>query len=429
MPYICLARGDLPDGQLQVLDLLPNSSQRVPSLTPPGESRYVNRVKRGSASVTSAGLIDSVNYLDGLEAYLLDTVEPGGLEQAAGSITIGAGLANTDTVTINGVVFTAVAFGAENAANQTFSSVTSAGGGIPATVTSLVATINNATSVGLMKLGTILTTYAFATNASPAVTLVARKGAGATQLGWMGNITVATGGGHVTGTSITLGRLARTHEVWTPAVEIATATDIIARLDAGLSLSLSDINTILLADAGAELTNAGGSQSVGTVAGVLAVLAGRTYRAPVRDYTRRATVDATTPAVVVGDVDSSWNFRYMDSTYPTFKWHAPTTGRGGFTQMILNNGSGMSDGEIKPTTIGGDVENREVGGIRHTYNVDALTASLVSGQLQRMTNSTLLWPTSNVFPHFPFGQSGFTEYDPTTAPRLVTVYNDDGTVL
>jgi hypothetical protein len=89
----------------------------------------------------------------------------------------------------------------------------------------------------------------------------------------------------------------------------------------------------------------------------------------------------------------------------------------------------MSDGEIKPTTIGGDTENREVGGIRHTYNVDALTASLVVGQLSKMTASTLLWPSTNIFPHFPFGQAGFTEYDPTTAPRLVVVYDDAGAVL
>lgn len=417
MPYICLARGDIPDGVVQVLDLLPNSSQRIPSLTPPGESRYVNRVKRGTAGISpTGGLLATRGHLDGLEAYLLDRIEPGGLEQAVGSFTILAGLANGETVSVNGVTFTAVAHGTEVAANQTFASVTSAGGSIADTVTTLTAALNHADSRTLMEAGTIALSYVTATAANPAVTLVAKK-AGAALLGWAGNVTLAKSlAAHVT---LSGSRLTRTYEVWTPALLTTVASAIVAQMDAGLSLTLSDINGGLSSMVGAELTSAGGSQSVGTVAGVLDCLAGRTFRAPVRDTTGRAASS---------DVDANGYYLYMDSTYPTFKWHA-TTGRGGFTQLVLNNGNGMSDGEIKPSTIGGDTENREVGGIRHTYNVDALTASLVVGQLSKMTTSTLLWPTTHTFPHFPFGQAGFTEYDPTTAPRLVIVYDDDGTVL
>lgn len=416
MPYICLARGDIPDGVVQVLDLLPNSSQRIPSLTPPGESRYVNRVKRGTAGISlTGGLLASGGHVDGLEAYFLDRIEPGGLEQAVGSFTILAGLANGETVSVNGVTFTAVAHGTEVAANQTFASVTSAGGSIADTVTTLTAALNHANSRTLMEAGTIAWSYVTATAANPAVTLVAKK-AGAALLGWAGNVTLAKSAAHVT---LSGSRLTRTHEVWTSALLTTVADAFVNHMDAGLSLTLSDINGGLSSMVGAELTSLNGSQSVGTVAGVLDCLAGRTFRAPVRDTTGRAASS---------DVDADGCYYYMDSTYPTFKWHA-TTGRGGFTQMVLNNGSGMSDGEIKPSTIGGDTENREVGGIRHTYNVDALTASLVVGQLSKMTTSTLLWPTSNTFPHFPFGQAGFTEYDPTTAPRLVIVYDDDGTVL
>lgn len=421
MPYICLARGDIPDGVIQVLDLLPNSSQRIPSLTPPGESRYVNRVKRGTAGISATGLLGAVEYLDGLEAYLLDRVEPGGLEQATGSITIGGALAAGNTITINGAVFTAVN-GVPNPAIRQFRDVAGSGS-IAATVATLVTALTDVTPVtggiAAMKAGTITGSYVIPTNASPNVTLAAATGAGAVLNGWAGNVTVATNTANVTGASITAGRLTRTHETWTQVVQAATASALVARLDAGQSLLLSDINTVLLAQAGAELTNAGGSQSIGTVAGILDCLSGRTFRAPVKDTTGRAAT---------ADVNSDRYYIYMDSTYPTFKWHA-TTGRGGFTQLVLNNGDGMSDGEIKPSTIGGDTENREVGGTRHTYNVDALTASLVSGQLSKLTASTLLWPTTNIFPHFPFGQAGFTEYDPTTAPRLVTVYDDDGTVL
>jgi hypothetical protein len=417
MPYICLARGDIPDSVVQVLDLLPNSSQRIPSLTPPGESRYVNRVKRGTANITSTGVLSAQGHLDGLEAYLLDRVDPGGLEQAAGTITILAGLAAGDTITLNGVVFTAIN-GVPNPAAREFRDV--AGSlSIANTITTLVAAIVHADSIAAMKLGTITGSYVHAVAASPAVTLTARTGAGVALYGWQGNVTVATSGATVTGASITAGRLTRTHETWTPATQSATADAIVARLDAGLPLALANINTVLLANAGAELTNAGGSQSIGTVIDILACLAGRTFRAPVKDTTGRAAS---------ANVDANRYYRYMNSTYPTFRWHA-TNGRGGFTQFVLNNGSGMSDGEIKPTTIGGDTENREVGGIRHTYNVDALTASLVVGQLSKMTASTLLWPSTNIFPHFPFGQAGFTEYDPTTAPRLVVVYDDAGAVL
>lgn len=421
MPYICLARGDIPDGVIQVLDLLPNSSQRIPSLTPPGESRYVNRAKRGTAGISTAGLLGAVEYIDGLEAYLIDRIEPGGLEQASGTLIFGA-VAAADTVTINGVAFTALD-GAPNAALQQFQSVVGSGSAA-ATATSFVATLVHAASIVLMKVGApAVAADSYAHSAAPAVatvTLLARIGAAVSSLGWKGNtITVATSGATVTGTAITAGRLVRTHEVWTQAFQAATAAALIARLDAGQALALADINTVLLAQAGAELTTAGGSYSIGTVAGVLDVLSGRTFRAPVKDTTGRAAT---------ADVDANRYYRYMDSTYPTYKWHS-TVGRGGFTQLVLNNGAGMSDGEIKPSTIGGDTENREVGGVRHTYNVDALTASLVVGQLSKMTASTLLWPSSNIFPHFPFGQAGFTEYDPTTAPRLVTVYDDDGTVL
>ena len=138
MPYICLARGDVPDSTLQVLDLLPNSSQSIPSLTPPGESRYVNRVKTGTATINAAGTLDGTK-LDGLGAYLIDNVEPGGLEQAAGSITILVGLAAPDTIVLNGVTFTATV-GAADAANQIFRDVATSGL-IATTITELVAAI------------------------------------------------------------------------------------------------------------------------------------------------------------------------------------------------------------------------------------------------------------------------------------------------
>ena len=74
MPYICLARGDIPDGIIQILDLVPNTSQRNLTIDPPGQTLYVDRV-----------LVNQVNFLPsgvtrentiGLKAYLVDRVEP-----------------------------------------------------------------------------------------------------------------------------------------------------------------------------------------------------------------------------------------------------------------------------------------------------------------------------------------------------------------
>lgn len=420
MPYICLARGDIPDGVIQVLDLLPNSSQWIPSLMPPGESRYVNRVKRGTAGISATGLLGAVDHVDGLEAYLLDRVEPGGLEVAGGTIAPLATVAANDTIVIAGVTFTAKA--APNVAIGEFQDAVTTS--VAACAASLVLAINDTTAgTGgrtLIKANTTngkpVNVYPLATVPVAGTVVLAAASGDVPLVGYTGTMTLVAGA--PARWTLSGDRTTRTHETWTPAVQDATADALIARLDAGLPLTLSDINTVLLAQAGAELTVAGGSQSIGTVAGILDVLSGRTFRAPVKDTTGRAAA---------ADVNSGV-YRYMDATYPTFKWHS-TAGRGGFTQLVLSNGGGMSDGEIKPSTIGGDTENREVGGVRHTYNVDALTASLVVGQLSKMTASTLLWPSTNIFPHFPFGQAGFTEYDPATAPRLVTVYDDDGTVL
>lgn len=405
MPYICLARSDIADGALQVLDLLPNSSQAIPSLNPPGESRYVDRVKTGTGLVLATGYLEPA-YVDGLCAYLISKVEPGGTEQAAGTITVLAGLAAGEIVTINGVDFTAVAGGA-NPALQQFNDILSSGS-IANTVASLVTAITDAASIAAMKLGTFAGSYAHAIGASPVVNLTARKGAGATLTGWAGDMTLAISAlAHM---SLSGARMARTHGTWTVATQAAAAAAIVARLDAGMALALSNINTALSTAAGADLTGTtSDSRSVGSVADILAILAGRTWR-----------IYANDP--VTGTAN-----RYMDATYPTFKWN--NAAAGAFTFPILTNGLYMSYGEVKPATVGGDTTNREVAGIRHTYNVDALTASLIVGQLRHLTTTTLLWPSSNVYPHFPFGQAGFTEYNPTTAARLVTVYDDDGTVL
>lgn len=75
MPYICQTRDDIPNGILQVLDLLPNTSQRNLIYDPPGQTKYVNRCQNETVGVTA--LATSAEY-KGLAAYLIDAVADGG---------------------------------------------------------------------------------------------------------------------------------------------------------------------------------------------------------------------------------------------------------------------------------------------------------------------------------------------------------------
>ena len=68
----------------------------------------------------------------------------------------------------------------------------------------------------------------------------------------------------------------------TPTEANVAAAAILTRMRAGNSLTLANINTILVAAAGAgtELTSGGGSNSTGSVTDILRILAGATYTVP-----------------------------------------------------------------------------------------------------------------------------------------------------
>lgn len=75
--YICFARNDLDNNLLQVLDLKPNSSQRVPSLDPGGQTGYITYMPQHDTVVTTApaGVITTSAAYTGLAAYMWDNVE------------------------------------------------------------------------------------------------------------------------------------------------------------------------------------------------------------------------------------------------------------------------------------------------------------------------------------------------------------------
>lgn len=91
MPYICLARTDIPDSTLQVTDLWPNKSQYNPALGPsPVGPRYVNAPDTNNVVLTTAGAVKTFTAAKtGLAAYLLVNVQQDGAGGAAMTPTQG----------------------------------------------------------------------------------------------------------------------------------------------------------------------------------------------------------------------------------------------------------------------------------------------------------------------------------------------------
>ena len=73
MPYIAMRRTDIPNGVLQVLDLVPNTSLRNQIYDPIGQTKYINRFTTDTLAALSANL--TVAEYSGLAAYLIDHVE------------------------------------------------------------------------------------------------------------------------------------------------------------------------------------------------------------------------------------------------------------------------------------------------------------------------------------------------------------------
>jgi len=265
MPYICLARNDIPNGTVQILDLVPNSSQKSAVYDPPGQTRYVNRVQNNPVYFTAAGA--TTKLVEGLSALLADLVDPG----------VGA---------------------------------------------------------------------------------------------------------------------------WTQANQATVSAAIIARLDAGLSLEIADVNTII------QVSLAAATLPAANLPDLLAILAGRTY------------------AIAAGAIKGTGGV-----------WSA--TQAGSFFESYRNPATEMVAGEITSGSIGGDLRYRERGGIRHTYALGSFTASIGDSTLVCFTGgsslpggiaSPTLWPDSDRSPHYPWSMQGALAHAQTQVERVVTVYEDDGSL-
>ena len=74
--FICLARNDLDENALQVLDLVPNTSQRNPIYDGEGQTGYLTWFRQNDLpTVSGLGPILAASTVYGLQAYLLSNVD------------------------------------------------------------------------------------------------------------------------------------------------------------------------------------------------------------------------------------------------------------------------------------------------------------------------------------------------------------------
>lgn len=87
MPYIILKRNDIATASLQVLDLWPNVSQRNLTLTPPGQTKYIDQHQNDPLTLIGAGPINVQGDTRGLTAWFVTNVNDGTGAVASGVMT------------------------------------------------------------------------------------------------------------------------------------------------------------------------------------------------------------------------------------------------------------------------------------------------------------------------------------------------------
>ncbi len=110
MPHIVMKRNDIPNGTLQVLDLVPNTSQRNLTIDPPGQTKYINAPLNEATVTTGAGPVSTYVGSRGLSAWFLTNVPAvaGVAASQTGTVGLGGTVAG-ETITVGATVFTVVA--------------------------------------------------------------------------------------------------------------------------------------------------------------------------------------------------------------------------------------------------------------------------------------------------------------------------------
>jgi len=389
MPYICLARTDIPDGTVQILDLKPNTSQRNTSIDPPGQTRYVNRALNQIPIPRPNG----TTHADvlGISAYLADRVASGGMF-ATGTVTMVGPFVGGETVDLKTAPVTFTGILVDRApGSQDFN----VAGTLGHAGDQLAAAINDPVTQALL--------LAAVPVAAGSVTAVS-NGAGVVTL----TSTVAGPNGALTALActallITVSGATLTQAApavpWTEAALTAASAALLARVDGGLGLTLANVNTAL-GVVNATLTGGG---STGVLTELLSILSGRGYMLP-------AGSQKMTGA----------------------PWSAVQAGK--FTETVLQFGTTWNSGEIKPAVIGGDPVEVETKPIRHTYDSTHFQISLGQGHLFTFQNGVTLFPLSATIDegcatsheHYPWLKHN--QHPEVKGARVVTVYNDDGSL-
>ncbi len=437
MPFICLANANVPGGVLQITDLWPNVSQHNNPTYPPGQTRYLRRPGTDTTFL-SEGLVVGTAYQDsfeGLAAYLADRVAPGAFTTMMLHLNMNAGtVVATDQVVLKGVYFEFAA-GANDlvhAGTVADPLIVGLGAGDVDRDNNFVAAVNAAGTQALFlareNTGFYLTAVplgggGFTIRSETGTGFF--RGAGSYFSSSTSTVEIALADTRVN--TLTFGEVAWAPVEWTATTITATVAALLARVDAGLGMAIGDVNTVLRAQILSDLATSAvtGCNSTGTLPELLSILAGRSYQLP-KGAAKGTSFVAGTDTIYYWLPTQRGSFTVPNATWDTDmlggEWGATAAG-----QKYLKTGGRNS----KPTfSGGGDVVNNEIGGARTTVHGTAFAASVANGQLFRYANGVTLFPDADVQAHIaPSLLSKQTRQPTLLNQRVVTVYDDDGTVL
>lgn len=290
---------------------------------------------------------------------------------------------------------------AANPANQEFDSLINAGTNIAAAA-SLSATLNNAATDAL--LAAIGSTVTAVDGGTDTVTITADTA------GAPGMMTITPSS--AVRTVVSANALTKAMVTWTGAQLRGAAAAVQALVDGGLAATEAAINAAINGVAGVSGIDIVSASSTSTLADILAILSGRRYQLPA--------------GTVKNATGINWD----------------TTVAGSFTTPVTVFDSQMLAGEIRPVNrwvkhgkekqsvvSGGDTQNNEIGGVRSVVDSTHFQASLQNGQLRQFaTAGVTLFPDNDLLP---FIQTPYqrTQQAAIAGARLVTVYDDDGSLL
>lgn len=259
MPFICLARTDIPDGSVQILDLKPNSSQPQPR-TAQGQTKYVNRTIRGDALTVSgssaispaaagyksntSNTVTTTEDISGLTAYILDAVHPCNNASSTARIRLLNNL--TAGPPANTITFTTAAGAFTITAGTDFA----IGGSAALTATNIANYLNSGPGQASMtapgSIGFVFAAAAIGVNVDITTNALTGEGAAGT-IGLTTNSAVNIAflfGGSTNNATYVTTRTRRTAEAWNVNLINRVTTNIQAAVDSGASLTTTALNTL-----------------------------------------------------------------------------------------------------------------------------------------------------------------------------------------